>query len=124
MDGKKGERRSHPRYRTDLWAKEDTGEFLFSYRVANLSLGGMFLSRKLNAGKGDRAVYTFTLWNAAKPEHPSQLTIRGTVVYWKIDKNNPSQTGCGIRFDELDLSQQKAMLDFFESLYEPVRQRA
>lgn len=116
MDGKKGDRRAHPRYRTDLWAKEDNGEFLFSYRIANLSLGGMFLSRKLNASTGDRAIYTFTLWKAAKPEQKAQVTINGTVAYRKIDKNNPAQTGCGIRFDELDPSQKKAMLNFFESL--------
>jgi hypothetical protein len=87
------EKRKHDRFLPleSLLVKEDNGEMINYYHLSNISMGGMYLLKKISS-KSDRICkYTFLV-----PELEN-LQVKGRVIETRL---NNGTYGTAIRFDD------------------------
>ena len=88
------EKRRHERIvpNQSVLVKEDTGEIINYYHVKDISLGGMYLLKKISSKEENTSTFTFLL-----PEL-SDHSVQGEVYETRLDDNGVY--GTSVRFTE------------------------
>jgi hypothetical protein len=88
------EKRRHERIvpNQSVLVKEDTGEIINYYHVKDISLGGMYLLKKISSKEENTSTFTFLL-----PEL-SDHSVKGEVYETRLDDNGVY--GTSVRFTE------------------------
>ena len=92
----RGERRTNPRVRVEIWVEETAAQGVFFHRVTNLSLGGFFIEKKLPFPVGQKVSLRLEL-----PDSGQEFSLMGKIINNYQDKHN-NLKGAGIKFIELD----------------------
>ena len=94
--------RRFERHTVNLWAAEHEADAVYYHEVSNLSLGGVFLRKKVPLPVGHRIALEFTL--------PSGETVWAEGV--TVHSGNTGIQGNGIEFDKIQLAHQTALERF------------
>lgn len=97
MDGEgfmdKKEKRQHVRVKpsTNILVKEDNGSIINYYHIGDISLGGMYLQKKISSNEENKASYTLLLPECNNP------TISGEIVGTRVQDG---VYGTAVKFSE------------------------
>ncbi len=90
------ERRTTPRFGVEFWVEETAGQGLYFHRATNLSLGGVFIEKKIPFPVGQKVVLRLEL-----PGSGQKMPVIGRIINNYQDQND-NLRGAGIQFLELD----------------------
>ncbi len=92
----RGERRTSPRFGVEFWVEETAGQALYFHRATNLSLGGVFIEKKIPFPVGQELALRLEL-----PGSGQKMPVTGRIINNYQDQND-NLKGAGIQFLELD----------------------
>lgn len=89
----KREKRQYTRFKpiSNILVKEDNGSIINYYHVGDISLGGMYLQKKISSTEETKASYTFLLPECNNP------TVNGEIVE---TREQDGTYGTAVRFSE------------------------
>ncbi|MBI2026374.1 MAG: PilZ domain-containing protein [Deltaproteobacteria bacterium] len=99
-------RRKHQRAPVEIWVKEENGDFFFTHRASNISVGGFFLEKKVFRIKSS-ATFFFRL-----PTSDELIVVRGRSVYDTALDPDKTSIGTGIQFTDLSLDAKKLIHEY------------
>lgn len=87
-------RRKYPRFKPSrsVLVKEDTGEIINYYHLRDISLGGMYLMKKISSNSEKVSKYTFLVPDVM------ETSVQGGVLQTRM--NNDGSYGTAIIFDD------------------------
>ena len=107
------ERRMTPRFGVEFWVEEKSGKAKYFHRVINLSLGGLFIEKKLPFPAGEKVALRMDL-----PGVTQTMVVTGKIVDNYQDQNAKLR-GAGIQFLELDDQVRGDIAAFLDRRREP-----
>ncbi len=103
---KKVEKRGSRRAPIEMWVKEEAGDYFYIHRACNISVGGLFLEKKVIANKRVPSMFLFRL-----PISQELIVVQGKPAYDTAGKKT-SNTGTGIEFIDLPKEAKKLILKY------------
>ncbi len=87
-------RRKYPRFKPSrsVLVKEDTGEIINYYHLRDVSLGGMYLMKKISSKSDNNSKYTFLVPDVM------ELSVGGGVLQTRL--NGDGSYGTAVVFDD------------------------
>ena len=108
MSKKKEERRKHPRLDVEIWAVEKDENSRSFHLVTNLSMGGLFLEKKLPFKAGANV-------NLELEIEGERVSLRGKIVN-NYNNSITNRTGAGVRFVDMDAKTKTKIGNYLKNL--------
>lgn len=104
---KQAERRFTRRIPINIWVREERQDYYFLFKATDISEGGMFLEKKIEAPHSTvRSTFKFTL-----PKSSRLITVEGEVAFTAVSAISP-RSGSGIRFISVSNQDKKLITKF------------
>ena len=104
---KQPERRIATRIPINIWVREERQDYYFLYKATDISEGGMFLEKKIEAPHSTvRSTFKFTL-----PKSSRLITVEGQVAFTAVSATSP-RSGSGIKFVGVSNQDKKLITKF------------
>ncbi|MFC2075437.1 PilZ domain-containing protein, partial [Bdellovibrionota bacterium] len=81
----------------------------YFHQATDISLGGLFLAKKIISKDTRKGTYKFKL-----PNSPEVITVEGEAVYDTVKFGIQKKTGSGIRFTNLKPEDKEIISDYIE----------
>lgn len=104
---KQSDRRSSKRVSINIWVREERDDYYFLYKATDISDGGIFLEKKIEApNTTPRSTFKFTL-----PKSSRLICVDGDSVFTHTSTTSP-RPGTGIKFVNLTNQDRKLLTKY------------
>ena len=106
------EKRRHERAPIEMWVKEENGDFFFIHRASNISIGGVFLEKKVLMATNRIATFFFRL------PISDEVIVAGRSVYDTALNPKKTSIGSGVEFIDLTLDAKKLIHEYVTTFHQ------